>query len=185
MKNLSNEVSVSSTSVSQWALWSCCWPDIESNKAQGQGPASRKPPCCSPHHSNWRQRTEWGPEWMNERTNLSLKRKETLMLIRGEVYGTYDTLEWGWFWYESTEFRQRTVGLLSWPYGCGRTHSPPVCTHGSEWWAADYVCLGSPLWHQGPSSSLHPSPRWVCIHPESSGHSTAGPGSGGAKNSKF
>lgn len=99
MKNLSNEVSVSSTSVSQWALSSCCWPDIESNKAQGQGPASRKPPYCSPRHSNWRQRTEWGPGWMKERTNLSLKRKETLMLIRGEVYGTYDTLEWGWFWF--------------------------------------------------------------------------------------
>lgn len=65
---------------------------------------------------------------------------------------------------------------LSPPYGCDRTHSRPVYTHGSGWWTAGCVCSRSPLWRRGPSSSLHLWPHWVCNHPGSSGHSTAGPG---------
>lgn len=62
----------SCTSVLRWALWSCCWPGTEPNKAQGLDPASHRPPCCFPHRSNWRQRIKWGPE-CNKRKDVGHK----------------------------------------------------------------------------------------------------------------
>lgn len=150
------------TFVSRWALWSCCWPGTEPHKAQGLDPASHRPPCCFQHRSNLRQRTEWGPK-RKERKYLclsaSLVKALTCELIRASVG------------------RQ----CLSSPYGCGKTHNPPVYTHVSGWWAADCVCSGSPRWCRGPSSSLRPAPRWVCSRPGSLDRSTAGPGSGGGQ----
>lgn len=140
---------VGTTFASCWALWSCCWPGIESHKAQGLDPVWHRPPCCFPHHNNWRQRRGWGP---NKTPQFSADAPAT---------------------------QSGTVPLSAAqsPSGCGRTRNPPVCTHGSGWWAAGCACSGTPRWRQDPSSSLRLSLRSECSRPGSSGRSTAGPGS--------
>ncbi len=73
------------------------------------------------------------------------------------------------------------VFLRSWPYDCGKTRIRPVYTRVSGWWAGDCACSERPLWHQDPNNSLRHGPRWEHNHPETWGHSTAGPKSDGTQ----